>query len=213
MKHFITAGFITLLLLGLGVYWWSINPLGRVNETYSINPYSSLFSAEKNCSHWNDLLVSEFIVDYPNAIRYKESGEIIVTIKKSIPNTDSNNSNNSSESCVISLEVWVDAKGMLIEPGKRSFESYADTRTQNFIFEITPLAAREEKGIIWIYAVFSNNNDAMTERIPLFTIPFNVRGKSLYDIPPKIIRIIGIVLIVMAWLSLLLNLYLNKNRK
>ena len=213
MKHFITAGIITLLLLGLGVYWWSINPLGRVNEAYSINPYSSFFTEEKDCSLINDLLVSEFIVDYPRAIRYKESGEMIITINNSTPDGKSNYSNNPSGICAISLEVWIDVRDILIEPGNRSFEPFADSRTQYFIFEITPLAARLEKGTIWIHAIITNKNDAITKRIPLFAIPFNVRVKSLYGIPPKIIRIFDIVFTVMAWLSLLLNIKLNKSRK
>ena len=182
-------------------------------ETYSINTDSSLFMDVKDCSLLNDLLMSEFIVDYSRVIRYKESGKMIVTINSSIPEADSNFRNNPSESCAISLEVWIDGHEILIEPGNRSFESYAVTRTQNFIFEITPLAAQVEKGTIWIHTIILNKNDAMTERIPLFAIPFTVRVKSLYGIPPKIIRVFGIVLIGMACLSLLLNLNLNKNLK
>lgn len=213
MKHFITVGIYILLLLGLGVYWWTISPTGRINEAYTINPNFSLFSEEWNCSLLNDLLNSEFIVDYPKAIGNKETGVVIVTIANSLRKIASNNNINTSVPCTISLEVFVELKEMIIEPGKRTIESFSGAPLQNFIFEISPLVDGEEKGTIWIHANISNWGGAKAERIPLFAIPFTTRVKSCYGIPPGSIRIICAVIITLAGSSLILQVNLNKNRK
>lgn len=210
MKRLFFTGIFCFLLIGLGIYWWTINPTGRVKETYSINTDSSLFINEKDCSLLNDLLKSKFIVDYPRDIGYKESGEVIVSINKSLRETDSDFIKSSKRACAISLEVWIDVKEMLIEPGNRSFESFTNMRIQNFIFEIKPLSAREEKGTIWIYAIISDKDDTLSERIPLFAIPFTAQGRSLFGLPLGTVRNFSIVLIAVACLSLFLHLKLKK---
>ena len=212
MKHFITVGIIILLLLGLGVYWWTISPTGRINEANTINPKISLFSEEWNCSLLNDLLNSEFIVDYPKAVGYKETGVVNVTIANSLRKIESDNID-SSVPCTISLEVSVDIKEMIIEPGKRSIESYSGAPFQNFIFKISPLGDGEEKGTIWIHANISNWGGTKVERIPLFAVPFTTRVKSFFGIPPGSIRIICAVITALAGLYLIFQEKLNKNRK
>ena len=213
MKQLIKVGIFSILLIGLGLLIWTITPKSRVKEANNINPNYALFSEKLECSHLQDLLESKFIVDYPKAIRYKESGEIIVIFEKLNFDTGKSVKSKSSGSCTVSLEVRIEIKGMLLEPVNRSIEPYLNDQTQMFMFKITPLVTQLEKGIIWIYVVTPNEKDARLERIPLLAIPFSIQVESLFKIPPKIIRIFAILLISLILLLLFLQMDQNKNRK
>jgi len=147
------------------------------------------------CSHLQDLMESKINVEYPKAIRYKESGEILIIFEKLNYDTGKSVKANSSGKCTVSLEVRIEMKGVLLEPVNRRIESYLNDQTQMFMFKITPLATYLEKGTIWIYVVTPNEKNARLERIPLLAIPFSIQIESLFEIPPKIIRIIAISLV------------------
>ena len=113
---------------------------------------------------------------------------------------------------MVSLEVWIDGEGLILEPGFRIIESYTDIQTQRFIFKVTPLSSHEQKGTLWITAIIPNMQEKLGERIPLFVIPFTIRVESLFGIPPRIIKSIALVLMILA-LPLFLWKNLNKMRK
>ena len=213
MKQLIKVGIISMFLIGLGLLIWTSLPKSKVKEAITINPNYSLFSGKLECSHLQDLMESKINVEYPKAIRYKESGEILVIFEKLNYDTGKSVKANSSGSCTVSLEARIEMKGVLLEPVNRRIESYLNDQTQMFMFKITPLATYLEKGTIWIYVVTPNEKDARLERIPLLAIPFSIQVESLFKIPPKIIRIFAILLISLILLLLFLQMDQNKNRK
>jgi hypothetical protein len=211
MRSFLFLGIILLLIVGLGLLGWSIKSSDKIHETYNIQPDLSKFSNVKNCPFFEDLIHSEFILDYPKFINKKESGNLSITINKSTNQSNSNLENNASSLFRLSLEVWIDIKDTIVEPGNRSFETYLSAQSQNFYFLITPLVNQPGKGTIWIYAIINTENNKPPDRIPIFAIPFIVRIKSFFGISPKIMTDFSLFLIVIAFLSLFLLIKLKKN--
>jgi C1A family cysteine protease len=181
VKKYFIVGFITLIF-GLGLFWWSTSQLKRVYHNYTIKQDFSYIPEGSKCNKWNDILLSEFMINYPTFIWLNKTDEINVTISKPKINSGSEYIAKSSELCTIYLEVRVDSKGMAIEPGKRSFEAYSDKRTQNYIFNITPIKTQLMEGTIWIHANISHVKSEISERIPLFAIPFKIQVKSIFGI-------------------------------
>jgi hypothetical protein len=198
MRKFIKYINILVLFIGLGLFLWTVIPGGSIEKIYSLNPEISLFSEKHECRLYEDLLKSKFILRYPQAIRFKEYQEFVIINEKENSNLENNKNSDTNRSCVVSLEVWIDGEGYLLEPGFRIIESYTDFRTQKFIFKVTPLAAHVQKGTLWIGAIVSNKQEKLGKRIPLFAIPFAIRVESLFGISPKIIRSIALVLMILA---------------
>jgi hypothetical protein len=204
---------ILVLSIGLGLFLWTVIPAGSIEKIFSLNPEISLYSEKHECRLYEDLLKSKFIVRFPKAIRFKEYQEFVIINENDNINLENKKNSETNGSCVVSLEVWIDGEGYLIEPGFRIIESFTDFRTQKFIFKVTPLAAHVQKGTLWIGAIVSNKQDNLGKRIPLFAIPFAIRVESLFGISPKIIRGIALVLMILALLLLYLRKNLNKKRK
>lgn len=211
MKQFIKAGTFSFLIIGLGLFIWTIIPNTKIKKEFTINPDYSLFSEKLKCDFIQGVMESKYSISYSKAIRFDESGEILVSIEKPDIDEKENNTDRSLGSCVVSLEVWIDGKGMLVEPGNRIVESFMNNQTQRFKFEIIPLTGQVTKGSIWIYAVISEERGAGLERIPLFAIPFTIQVQSLSGIPSRIIRIFSLSLTILTLLLLNLRINLNKN--
>jgi hypothetical protein len=204
MKKFLFSGIILLLMVGLGLLGWSIKLPDKIQETYHIQQDLSNFSNVINCPVFEDLVGSEILLDYPKLINYQESGDFSITINKSTNPLIGNLENNTSSTCGLALEVWIDVRDAIVEPGSRSFETYLNAQSQNFYFLITPSVNPPEKGTIWIFALINTGNNKTADRIPLFAIPFIVRIKSFFGIPPKIIKDFSLFLIAVTLLSLIL---------
>jgi hypothetical protein len=181
VKKYFIVGFI-IFILGMGLFWWSTSQLKRVYQNYTMKQDFSYIPEGSECSQWNDILLSEFMINYPTIIWLNKTDEINVTISKPKINSGSEYIAKPSELCTIFLEVGVDSKGMVIEPGIRSFEAYSDKRPQNYTFNVTPIKTQLLEGTIWIHANITHVKSEKTERIPLFAIPFKIQVKSIFGI-------------------------------
>jgi hypothetical protein len=213
MKQLIKTGIISFLVLVLGLFIWTILPNAKIENTFSIDPDLSLFSEKIQCVYVQDLLRAKYIVNYPKTIHHDSLGEILVTIEKFDLNESKINIDNVVESCGILLEVWIDGKEMLVEPGSRIIEPYLNKQSQDFRFKIIPAADQLTKGTIWINAVFPNDKNAGLERIPLFAIPFTTQIQSLFGISARLIRFLSFTLTLLAMVLLYLQKDLDKKRK
>lgn len=212
MKQIPKVVFLILFITGMGLLLWTILPLGRQDEEFSMKSNYSLFPDEPECGSFQDLLDANFLVSYSKTIRYYESDDITVAIEK--PNSIATEVNISDEIdlCKISMEVWIEGKDMLIEPGSRIIESIHETKNHTFNFEVTPLTKFSNKGTIWIYTIFPNGEKRL-ERIPLFAIPFSIRVISIMGISPNVVRIFAFSIMLLSVFFLWLHMDMVKNRK
>ena len=212
MKQIIRLLVYSLIVIGSGLFIWTMLPDRRVEKVFTINPEVSLFSEKLICEKVQDLMNAKFFVDYPESVSSGESDEILVKIEKPEFVKSQINKNNKLDDCGILLEVSVDGKGMMFDPQKKVIVPYLSNQDQRFIFEIFPKTDQVNKGTIWICAVFPIDNNGV-ERIPMFAIPFEVQIRSIFGISVKMIRIISLLLAISALVFLYLQNDPIKKRK
>jgi hypothetical protein len=213
MKPSFKTLILTLYLIGFGLFIWSILPNAKIMNTFTINPDFSLFSEKNKCEYIQEIMEAKYEISYPKTIHSDGFGEIEVIIESPVLNESKINNGIVIKNCGMSLEVWVDGQGMLIEPGNKIIEPYLKKQPLNFRFEIIPLEGQFIKGTIWINAVFYKEKDTGIERIPLFAIPYTIKIQSLSGMPVRTIRVMSISLIILSLLFRCLLQDQNKKRK
>jgi hypothetical protein len=184
--------------MGSGLLIWTIVPEGRMEREFIIDREFSLFSEKTNCIEIQNLLSTEFTVNYPRSIHFGESGVARVDIEK--VETDENKSENNIElePCGISLEVWMEGDGVVAEPGNKIIKPYLNVPSQFIKFEIFPMIDQAIKGTLWINAVFPGDTGSVLETIPIFAVPYAIQVHSIFGLPARSMRILAISLIVLV---------------
>ena len=198
MKHLIRILSIVFFMMGSGLLIWTIIPEGQVEKILIIDPEFSLFSEKMKCEEVQNLLGTEFTLNYPRSIRSGEYGVIQVEFIKDIMDENKINKDDDLGTCEISLEVWIEGEGVVIEPGNKIIKSYLNVPSQFIRFELFPINDQLIKGTLWISAVFPGDTGTGLERIPIFTIPFAFQVQSLFGLHAKGMRILSSFLIVLA---------------
>jgi hypothetical protein len=205
MKNIHTTAYFILLVIGLGFLFWSVFPNGIVRESYTINPDLVLLEKVPRCDRFDQLLASEFILEYPQSVGYSGSGKVVVTIQHAIETSTVKKESNEPSDCTVALEIEIETQKLLIEPGNKIRALFNGVSAQEFRFQLSPLAHERVKGIIWIYSIISQEKVNPSMRTPLFAIPFEIRVKSLFGIAPSLIKTISQTLGIAAGIMLLLN--------
>ena len=198
MKRLLIILGYALFMIGSGLLIWTMITEGRVERVFIIDPKFSLLSEKVECDEVQNLLDSEFIVNHPKAIRYGESGEVQVDIENAEIDKKSINNGNELEACGISLEVWFEGDGMIVEPGNKIIKPYLKVPSQIIKLEIFPINDRVIKGTIWISVVFPGDTGSVLERIPIFSVPYTIQVHSLLGLPVSGMRILSFFLIILS---------------
>jgi hypothetical protein len=202
MKKYLFAGNFLLLFIGLVLLIWSLKPLPFVEESYNFNPDFSNIPDIGNCTFYNELKGSQFILNYPKVIKFQEFGELSLSVIKPIKESV-NNQNNSPRTCELTIEVWIDIKNIIIEPGARSYQAFLDSQPQRFIFNIKSLINQPISGNVWIFANITDQKNNSIDRIPLFAIPLTIRNESFLGFSPDAVRNFSLFLILISILYLM----------
>jgi hypothetical protein len=213
MRQIIRLFIYTLIIIGSGLFIWTMLPDRRVEQLFTINPDASLFSEKLKCEKVQDLMNAKYLVNYPESIRSGESGEILVIIEKPELIRSQISINDELEDCGILLEVWIDGKDMIIFPKNKIIEPFLGNQNQRFGFEIFPKTDQLNKGTIWIYVVYPNDKGTGVERIPMFAIPFVIQIRSFFGISVRMIRILSSLLAILSLVFLFLQNDPIKKRK
>ncbi len=205
MKQVTTILISAILIMATGLLIWTAIPDSREERQYLISPESPIFSKNMECEGVNNLLGVNITVIFPRSIHNGGSGVVQVEIEKAENEKHKKDSANETETCGISLEVWIDGVGVVAEPGTKILKPYLDVPSQKIKLDLFPVADQLIKGTIWISAVFKGKNQMILERIPIIAVPVNIKVHSLFGSSIKHVRNLSICLIT---LSLLLSLFL-----
>lgn len=202
---------ILIRWLGVGLFciaWaWSVWPAAKIAMTLSYSDPSQSAETENHCENWVQFNNSEITLSYPQSIRYKEHGFVILTIEPSQSSFEERD-----EDCAVVLEAYLDMPDFDIEPGARIYEPLSTNHTQMIIFQITADRRTEIiKGNLWIHAIVADYRQAAKpdQRIPLFVIPLQIGVIDILGIPFPYLRIafMGLALallfgqVIMKWLK------------
>lgn len=210
MKKILQWSILFAQLFWLCILGWIEYPFGQVRETFSIN--SSLLSENyplEKCPYYNVLLSSKYILEYPQSIGTKEQDIFRIFINK-LPVSDRFLQSTDANKCEIKIEIWVDTKDFQFFPSGRSFELFNNLLNQSFNFTFDSLKTGNGSGRIWIYANINYVETPEIYRIPLFALPFEIKTKSIFGMPAKLIRLISFINIFLLGL---ISLRLMNNKK
>ena len=213
MKQILKILVYAFFMMGFGLLIWTVIPDGQVERVFTINPDFLLFSEKMECSEVQNLLNTEFTVNYPKSIRSGESGVVQVDFEKAEIDESKINTDYELKSCGISLEVWIDGEGVVAEPGNKIIKPYQNVPSQFIKFEIFPMNDQAIKGTLWISAVFPGNTKSVLERIPIFAVPFAIQIRSLFGIPVWNMKILSSFLMVLAFVLVIFQKDPDKKRK
>jgi hypothetical protein len=193
--------------ISLIAWAWSIWPAENVQSVLSFSEPSGINETDNDCENWVQLKKSAIKLSYPQSIRYKEQGFVILTI-------DPGQSfyKEREEDCTVVLEAYLGMSDVDIKPGARIFEPLSTSQTQMIIFQITADRKTENiKGNLWIHAIVTDNRQTTKseQRNPLFVIPLKIGLIYFLGIPFPYLRIafMGLALalifgkVIMRWLK------------
>ncbi len=198
MKQLLKILVIVFFLMGSGLLIWTIIPQNRVEKVFTIDPNYSLFYEKMKCGEVNNLLGTDFTVIYPRSIWSGEPGFVQVDIEKGKIDENKTNKVNELAPCEISLEVWIDGRGMVVEPGNKIIKPYLNVPSQSIKFDIFLMYDQSVKGTIWISAVFTDNIRSVLERTPMFAVPYTIQVHSLFGLSARSVRILSVCIIILA---------------
>lgn len=199
MKNKLIEGFNrALILIFTCLFIWSLWPLPRETQILQLNQSYLDPGLIESCPLLNQLLNSQFELDYPGKLWKSESHEVVLTIEQ-VQNgiSDFEKPNNA---CSLVLDTHLESSNLSIEPGDRIVVPYSNQLTQTIFYNITPHDVNTSDGVLWInadmYALETND----PARVPLFAIPMNFPVISVLGFPPVLMRYICLFVLLLQLL-------------
>jgi len=185
------------IIIGLVLMFLGFWPIERIEK--KVQKLSSDLDnlGGMNCAELEKLGHYCLVINYPKLINLNDSGQITVSLSDIEDSFDSGQVHEVKSSCLTSLEVFLEIRGFLVEPGQRILEPFTGQKNQTFIFNLLPLIKKGiVRGNIWIVAIFHNETEGQLERLPLVVVPVEIAIRSLLGLSPRIVRGFGLILFI-----------------
>ncbi len=182
------------LVLPLTFIVWSLWPQPSVLRIMRVNSALLDPALTKSCLLLDQVARYDFEVKLPRRVWKSEQANLILTLRA--PRDLKSLTGSEQGACSLAVETNLPATDLIIEPGETMIEPFIGQPSQSFVYSVSLRSGKAANGTLWIYAKLKTDTSQTINRLPLFSIPFQIKEASILGLPPALVRYLALLVML-----------------